>query len=80
MFRVMMLNDDYTPMDFVVVVLRSVFRMDHEEALSTMLAIHHKGSAACGVFTRDVAETKIDIVLALAKEHEYPLQCTMEQA
>jgi ATP-dependent Clp protease adaptor protein ClpS len=80
LFRVVMLNDDYTPMDFVVDVLKSVFRMAHEDALSTMLQIHHQGAASCGIFTRDVAETKAEMAVNLAKEHEYPLQCLIEQA
>ena len=80
LFRVLMLNDDYTPMDFVVDVLKSVFKMAHEDALSTMLNIHHQGAASCGIFTRDVAETKAQAAISLAKEHEYPLQCVTQQA
>jgi ATP-dependent Clp protease adaptor protein ClpS len=79
MFRVIMLNDDYTPMDFVVEVLKNIFRMTHEDAISTMLQIHHHGEANCGIFTRDVAETKIEMAMSAAREHEYPLQCTIEQ-
>jgi ATP-dependent Clp protease adaptor protein ClpS len=78
MFRVIMLNDDYTPMDFVIVVLNEIFRMSHEDAISTMLQVHHKGAAPCGTYTRDVAETKIEMVITRAKEHEYPLQCSLE--
>jgi ATP-dependent Clp protease adaptor protein ClpS len=80
MFNVIMLNDDYTPMDFVVDVLKGVFRMTHEDAVSTMLKIHHNGEANCGTYTRDVAETKMEIAVNMAKNHEYPLQCTIEQA
>jgi ATP-dependent Clp protease adaptor protein ClpS len=79
MFKVMMLNDDYTPMEFVVEVLKTIFHQPHEEAMSIMLAIHHQGSGLCGVYTRDVAETKIDHVVHIAREHEYPLQCRLEQ-
>lgn len=74
-----MLNDDYTPMDFVVLVLKTIFRMEHKQAINTMLEIHNKGAALCGVFTRDVAETKIEQVVATARQNEFPLQCTMEQ-
>ncbi len=80
MFRVIMLNDDYTPMDFVVDVLKNIFKMTHEDAISKMLQIHHHGAADCGVFTRDVAETKIEIAINFAKQHDYPLKCTFEQA
>jgi ATP-dependent Clp protease adaptor protein ClpS len=79
LFNVFMLNDDYTPMEFVVEVLRGIFHQPQEEAVSIMLAIHHQGSGLCGTFTRDVAETKIDIVTQRAREHEYPLQCRLEQ-
>ncbi len=79
MFRVMMLNDDYTPMEFVVETLKRIFHMQHEDALSTMLQVHHQGAASCGVYTRDVAETKCDLVADLAREHEYPLQCKIEK-
>jgi ATP-dependent Clp protease adaptor protein ClpS len=75
----MMLNDDYTPMEFVVEVLKGVFHLPQEEAVSVMLAIHHQGVGLCGVYTRDVAETKIDIVDRLAREQEYPLQCRLER-
>ncbi len=77
-FKVVMLNDDFTPMDFVVEMLKSVFRKDHHEAINTMLEIHNKGSGLCGVYTRDVAETKIDIVVSCARKNEFPLQCVME--
>lgn len=80
MFRVVMLNDDYTPMDFVIAVLTDIFRMSHDEAISTMLQVHHQGYAPCGTYTRDVAETKIEMVAMRASEHEYPLQCSLEQA
>lgn len=79
MFKVVLLNDDYTPMDFVVFLLKDVFHKDHEGALSTMLEIHHKGAGICGVYTRDVAETKAELALTLARRSEYPLQCKVEK-
>ena len=78
-YRIIMLNDDYTPMDFVVQVLKSVFRHPHEDAIRIMLEIHHRGAGVCGVFTRDVAETKVEIVVGMARQSEYPLQCVMEK-
>jgi len=78
-FKVVLLNDDFTPMDFVVFVLKDIFRKDHEEAVSTMLDVHHKGAGICGVFTRDVAETKSELVVTLARRNEYPLQCLVEK-
>jgi ATP-dependent Clp protease adaptor protein ClpS len=79
-FKVVMLNDDYTPMDFVVFLLKDVFRKIHEEAVGIMLEIHHKGAGNCGVFTRDIAETKAELVITLARRNEYPLQCRVEKA
>lgn len=78
-YRVILLNDDYTPMDFVVNVLEQVFRKNHEDAIDIMMAVHNKGAATCGVYTRDVAETKVDQVIEYARINEYPLQCVMEQ-
>ena len=78
-YKVVMLNDDYTPMDFVVEVLKTIFHQEHLDAVNTMLQIHHKGSAVAGIYTRDVAETKIEIVTSRARKQEYPLQCVMEQ-
>lgn len=80
MFQVVLLNDDYTPMEFVVHVLKGIFRKSHEEAVGIMLEVHHKGAGICGVFTRDIAETKADAVVSEAREHEYPLQCRVELA
>lgn len=80
MYKVMLLNDDYTPMEFVVHVLEAVFAKPTEEAMRIMLQVHQKGSGVCGVYTYEVAETKIAIVLALAREAEHPLQCVMEKA
>jgi ATP-dependent Clp protease adaptor protein ClpS len=79
-FKVVLMNDDYTPMDFVVFVLKDIFRKNHEDAINTMLEIHHKGAGLCGVFTRDVAETKAELVITLARRSEYPLQCRVEKA
>lgn len=78
-YRVILLNDDYTPMDFVVIVLEQIFRKLHEEAVNIMMTVHNKGAAVCGVYTRDVAETKVDQVIEYARINEYPLQCVMEQ-
>ncbi len=78
-FKVVMLNDDYTPMDFVVDVLRTVFRKNHHDAINIMLEIHHKGAGLCGVFTRDVAETKAQMVIDEARNRDYPLQCVVER-
>jgi ATP-dependent Clp protease adaptor protein ClpS len=80
MYKVIMLNDDYTPMDLVVQILRGVFRKSEEEAITIMLEIHNKGSGLCGIYTRDVAETKCEQVVTIARMHEYPLQCVTEQA
>lgn len=79
MYKVILMNDDYTPMDFVVGVLESVFNKDHNEALEIMLQVHNKGAGLCGIFTRDVAETKAGIVVEHARINEYPLQCTVEK-
>ena len=78
-YRVMLLNDDYTPMDFVVKVLENIFHKDHNDAAKVMLEVHQKGAGICGVFTHDVAETKVDQTLYLAQQHEHPLQCVMEK-
>ena len=80
MYKVVMLNDDFTPMEFVVMVLQEYFRLDHEAATQIMLKIHHDGRAVCGVFTKDVAATKVELVLAAARRSGHPLQCTMEAA
>ncbi len=78
LYKVILLNDDYTPMDFVVTVLEQIFRKTHEEAIQLMLQVHEKGAAICGVFTRDVAETKVDQVIEYARINDYPLQCALE--
>jgi len=79
MYKVLMLNDDYTPMEFVVLVLQQYFSMSIEEATRTMLQVHQNGLAVCGVFTYEVAETKVAQVIDAARRHQHPLQCTMEK-
>ncbi|MBI78467.1 MAG: ATP-dependent Clp protease adapter ClpS [Rhodospirillaceae bacterium] len=79
MYKVVMLNDDYTPMEFVVLVLEKFFSKSHEEAIQIMLHVHQKGVGVCGVFTYEVAETKVTQVMDLAQQHEHPLQCKLEK-
>ncbi|MEY4500599.1 MAG: hypothetical protein RIS52_489 [Pseudomonadota bacterium] len=79
-YRVLMLNDDYTPMEFVVLCLQRFFKMSLEEATRVMLHVHQKGVGLCGVFTYEVAETKVSQVTDFAREHQHPLQCTLEKA
>ena len=79
MYRVLMLNDDYTPMEFVVQVLEQFFAMGHERAMRVMLHVHQKGVGVCGLFTYEVAETKVNQVTDLARQHQHPLQCTIEK-
>lgn len=79
MYKVLMLNDDYTPMEFVVLVLEQFFEKQHEEAIKIMLHVHQKGVGICGVFTYEVAETKVTQVMDFARKHEHPLQCTLEK-
>ena len=79
MYRVLLLNDDFTTMDFVVQILMRVFSKTFEEATRIMLNVHRKGVGLCGVYTFEVAETKVDTVHSLAREHQYPLKCTMEK-
>ena len=80
LFQVVMLNDDYTPMEFVVHVLKAFFQMDTEQATRVMLHVHQKGVGVCGIFTYEVAETKVNQVMDFAKKHQHPLQCTLEKA
>lgn len=77
-YKVVILNDDYTPMPFVVEVLKRFFYMTHEVATGVMLEVHFRGKGVCGVFTRDIAETKIAFVNEYARAHEHPLLCSME--
>lgn len=79
LYKVVILNDDYTPMDFVVEVLQKFFGMDQEKATQIMLHVHTRGAGVCGVYTRDVAETKVHQVNRYARENQHPLMCTMEQ-
>ena len=79
MYRVIMFNDDYTPMDFVVEVLESYFSMNREQATRVMLTVHTQGKAVCGVFTRDIAETKAMQVNQYARESQHPLLCEIEK-
>jgi ATP-dependent Clp protease adaptor protein ClpS len=80
LFRVLLLNDDFTPMDFVVEVLRSFFNLDQEQAVQVMLHVHTRGRGVCGIFTREVAETKVTQVNEYSRAHQHPLLCTMEKA
>jgi len=79
-FKVLMLNDDYTPMEFVVMVLKRFFNMDLEQATRVMLHVHQKGVGVCGIFTYEVAETKVNQVMDFARQNQHPLQCTLEKA
>ncbi|MEM7224019.1 MAG: ATP-dependent Clp protease adapter ClpS [Pseudomonadota bacterium] len=79
MYKVLMLNDDYTPMEFVVHVLERFFGKPHEEAIQIMLHVHRKGVGVCGVFTYEIAETKVTQVVEYARRHQHPLQCTLEK-
>jgi ATP-dependent Clp protease adaptor protein ClpS len=79
MYKVLLLNDDYTPMDFVVVVLQTVFGMSREKATQVMLQVHREGMGVCGTYTREVATAKVEQVVDIAKKHQHPLQCTMEE-
>jgi ATP-dependent Clp protease adaptor protein ClpS len=79
LFQVLLLNDDFTPMDFVVEVLRGFFNLDQEQAVQVMLHVHTRGKGVCGVFTREVAETKVTHVNEYSRSHQHPLLCTMEK-
>lgn len=79
LYKVLLLNDDYTPMEFVVYVLQIVFSKSGEDAQRIMLHVHQKGVGVCGVYTFEIAETKVTQVMDMAKEHGHPLQCTMEK-
>jgi ATP-dependent Clp protease adaptor protein ClpS len=80
LYQVVMLNDDYTPMEFVVMVLQHYFQRDLETATHIMLKIHHEGRGVCGVYPKDIAATKVELVLAAARRDGHPLQCIMEAA
>jgi ATP-dependent Clp protease adaptor protein ClpS len=79
LYRVLILNDDYTPMEFVVLVLEKFFQKDVEAATKIMLHVHHHGIGECGVFTYEIAETKVTQVMDFARKHQHPLQCVMEK-
>jgi len=80
MYRVILINDDYTPMDFVIEILINFFRMSHDRATQVMLHVHTKGKGVCGVFTFEIAETKVAQVNEYSRQSEHPLKCTMEKA
>lgn len=80
MYQVVLLNDDFTPMEFVVLILQEHFNKDRQEATLIMLKVHNEGKGVCGVFSRDVASTKVGLVMAHARDAGHPLQCVMEEA
>jgi ATP-dependent Clp protease adaptor protein ClpS len=80
LYNVVFLNDDKTPMEFVVHVMQEFFDLDFDEATKLMLRVHHEGKAICGTYERDEAETRLAAILALAHKHNHPLDCTLEQA
>ena len=80
LYKVLMLNDDYTPMEFVVLVLQQFFRMSIEDATRVMLHVHQKGVGVCGIFSYEVAESKVAQVIDFARQNQHPLQCTLEKA
>ena len=79
LFKVMLLNDDYTPMEFVVVVLEKFFAKSREQATQIMLKVHREGMGVCGVYPRDIATIKVEQVVSFARQHQHPLQCVMEE-
>ncbi|MEW6678218.1 MAG: ATP-dependent Clp protease adapter ClpS [Pseudomonadota bacterium] len=79
LFKVLLLNDDYTPMEFVVMVLETFFYLDRERATVVMLKVHNEGSGVAGVYPKDLAETKVNQVMGFARSHQHPLQCVMEE-
>lgn len=80
LYRVLLMNDDFTPMDFVIHVLQKFFSKPSDEATRIMLEVHHKGAGTCGVFSHEIAETKVHLVNSYAKQNRFPLKCTMEKA
>ena len=80
LYRVVLINDDYTPMEFVVDILETVFAMERTRATQVMLEVHTKGKGICGIFNYEIAETKVAQVTALAQQHQHPLLCTMEES
>lgn len=79
LFKVLLLNDDFTPMDFVVQILQRFFSKNREQATQIMLKVHNEGVGLCGIYPRDMAETKLQQVASFAREHQHPLQCVMEE-
>ena len=79
LFKVIILNDDYTPMEFVVAVLQTFFALSREKATQIMLKVHREGMGVCGVYPRDIATTKVEQVVAYARKYQHPLQCVMEE-
>lgn len=79
-FKVLMLNDDYTPMEFVVIALKRFFQMDMDQATQVMLHVHQRGVGVCGIFPYEIAETKVNQVMDFARQNQHPLQCTLEKA
>lgn len=80
LYKVLLHNDDYTTMDFVIMILEAVFHKSNEEATQIMLNVHNKGVGVAGIYTRDIADTKVAIVHEMARQNEYPLRCSVEQA
>ncbi|WP_370262239.1 ATP-dependent Clp protease adapter ClpS [Limnobacter sp.] len=79
MYQVVLLNDDYTPMEFVVIVLQKFFGKGREQATQIMLKVHREGKGVCGVYPKDIASTKVELVSSFARQHQHPLQCVMEE-
>ncbi len=79
MYKVLLLNDDFTPMEFVIIVLQRFFGFDKEQATRIMLQVHNEGRGVCGLFPRDIAATKVEQVIAYARKHQHPLACVMEE-
>lgn len=79
LFKVILLNDDYTPMEFVVIVLQKFFSLSREAAMQVMLKVHQEGMGICGVYPKDVATTKVEQVVSYSRKHQHPLQCVMEE-
>ncbi|MDL2284625.1 ATP-dependent Clp protease adapter ClpS [Oxalobacter sp. OttesenSCG-928-P03] len=79
LYQVVLLNDDYTPMEFVIIILQEYFQKDRASATEIMLQVHHEGKGTCGVFPKDIASTKVELVLSHARSHGHPLQCVMEE-
>ena len=79
MFKVLVLNDDYTPLEYVVLILQKFFSMSREKATQVMLKVHREGMGVCGLYPKDIATTKVEQVVSYAKKHQHPLQCVMEE-